>query len=294
MEQVSYLNLVIPILIALAVASRGFTVDEIYMARWASRFGIELNRETAPAVRSYLRTTRRLRTAGGLIGFLAPTIYFGIATPQGEADDVGGWAVTLMLVGYLIGALIAEIAAGSLASRSTGTRSSVRLGDHLPGYAVVLQRGLAIAALLLVGLYPLTDPGLGMAGLPDAMFVTVLGFGVAIGALVVESFQRRVIGSARSNNGAQAATDDAMRASSLHILAGGAIALLANVVGPLLGLAIVSVSETMTSGTGPAEWIAFSVMGLFLLSSLYFWLHFGKPGGFGIRSSDGNQGLAST
>jgi hypothetical protein len=65
-------------------------------------------------------------------------------------------------------------------------------------------------------------------------------------------------------------------------------------VGPLLGLAIVSVSETTTFGTGPAEWIAFSVMGLFLLSSLYFWLHFGKPGGFGIRSSDGNQGLAST
>jgi hypothetical protein len=51
----------------------------------------------------------RARTAGGLAGFLAPTIYFEVVTPGHQPDDVGGWAMTMMLAGYLLGALIAEI-----------------------------------------------------------------------------------------------------------------------------------------------------------------------------------------
>jgi len=285
----SLLNILLPVLIAVAVASRGFRVDEDYIVGWANLFNLGLTQESRPAVRHYLRWSRRCRTAGGLAGFLAPTIYFEVVSPGHQPDDVGGWAMTMMLVGYLLGALIAEIVIDLPRRRSEkAVAVPVRLGDHLATNAVVLQRGLAIAAVFAVGLYALSEPGARISGLPDLAQVAALGVGAACTAAVVEACQRKIVARPRPvTTQVGVAAADAMRASSLHVLAGGGIALLGMTVGPMFILSV----ATVTAQSGPA-WLAFVAMGLVFLSSMYFWLYFGKPGGFGIRRGE-RQGVTT-
>jgi hypothetical protein len=232
---VSLFNILLPVLIAVALASRGLRVDEDYMVSWANWFGLGLTQENRPAVRHYLQWSRRCRTVGGLAGFLAPTIYFQVVTPGHQPDDVGGWAITTMLAGYLLGALIAELVIDPPQRRSgNAVAVPVRLGGYLPTYVVVLQRGLAIAAVLLVGLYALSEPGARFSGLPDLAQVAGLGVGAACMAAVVEAFQRRMVARPRlATSEAGVAADHAMRASSLHVLAGGGIALLGMIAGPM-------------------------------------------------------------
>ena len=277
---VNLFNILLPVLIAVAVASLGLRVDEDYMVSWANWFNLGLTQENRPAVRHYLQWSRRCRTAGGLAGILAPTIYFELVAPGHQPDDVGGWALTTMLVGYLLGALIAEVVIDP-PRRGWGNAVAVpvRLGDYLPTYAVVLQRGLAIAAMLLMGIYALSEPGARISGLPD--LAQVAGFGVAAAciAAMVEAFQRRIVARPRpvTTEGGVAA-DHAMRSSSLHILAGVGIALLGMIAGPMFILSMVTESWP--------PWLGFIAFGLVFLSSMYFWLHFGKPGGFGIRRGE--------
>jgi hypothetical protein len=282
----SLFNVLLPVLIAVAVASRGFRVDEDYVASWANCFNLGLTRENRPVVRHYLQWSRRARTAGGLAGFLAPTIYFEVVTAGHQPDDVGGWAMTMMLVGYLLGALIAEIV---IDPPQRGSEDAVdvpvRLGDYLPTYAVLLQRGLAIASVLLVGLYALLEPEARISGLPNV--AQVAGFGVAAAciAAVVEAFQRRIVARPRPvTTQVDVAADEATRASSLNVLAGGGIALLGNIAGSMFILSLVSVAAE----SGPPVWLAFVAFGLVSLSSVYFWLYFGKPGGFGNRRGEGH------
>ena len=281
---VSLFNVLLPVLIAVAAASRGFRVDEDYMASWANWFGSELTQGNRHTVRRYLQWTRRCRTAGGLAGFLAPAVYFEVVTPGRRPDDVGGWSMTLMLVGYLLGALIAELVIEPLRRRSKNAVAlPVRLGDHLPTYAVVLQRGLAIAVMFLVGLYAIVQPGARISGLPNVGQVAGLGVSTVCIAAVVEALQRRIIARARPvTTQVDASVDEAMRSSSLHALAGGGIALILGIAGPMFILSLVSA----TAESGPPVWLAFVAFGLVSLSSLYFWLHFGKPGGFGVRRGE--------
>jgi hypothetical protein len=136
---------------------------------------------------------------------------------------------------------------------------------------MVLQRGLGIASLPLVGAYALSAPQV-RGSVPEVAQVAAIGAGAVCAAVVVEAFQRRIV--ARLGPGGEAA-----RVSSLLVLAGGAIALLINIVGPLVLLSVI----TFTSWSSPAAWIGLVSFGFLFLWSIYFWLYFGKPGGFGVR-----------
>jgi hypothetical protein len=282
MDQINLFNILFPTLIAIAVASRGFAVDEGYVARWARWFNLTLTAENAPAVRRYLAWTRRSRTAGGLAGFLAPTFYYAIFSPGPQPDNAGAVAVTFMLVGYLLGAVIAEAVIDPPTRRSESDNWPVRLGNHLPTYALVLQRGLGIASVLLVAVYALVEPNARVSGLPGMVQVGAMGIAAACGAVVVEVFQRRILARPRQ---AQMAVDHAMRASSVHVLAGGAIAVLAHVAGALALLAGVAVTAEPSAVHIPL----FVAFGLVFFSSIYFWLYFGKPNGFGVRRGVGRE-----
>jgi len=277
-------NILLSVLIAVTVASRGFRVDEDYIASWSRWFNLEVTQENRPTVRRYLQWTRRCRTAGGLAGFLAPTFYFELVNPGHVPDDVGGWAMTLTFVGYLLGALLAEVVIDPYRRHSP---VPIRLVDHLPTYAVVLQRGLAFASVFLVGIYALLEPSARISGLPDVRQVAGLGLAAACLALVVEGFQRKIIVRARPAS-EDVGVETAMKSSSLYVLAGGGIALLGGIAGPMFILSVV----TVTAEAGPPAWVALVAFGLVMLSSLYFWLYFGKPGGFGVRQGE-RQRVAS-
>jgi len=177
-------------LFALAVASRGFQVEEDYVARWANSANVALTNESRPVVRRYLAWSRRCRTAGGLAGFLAPVITSAVI---GKPDDPGPWAVALMVVGYLLGALLAEVVINR-PERGKGTALLVprRLGDYLPAYVLVLQRGLAILSVLMVPVYALLEPHARFST-PSVAGAAAFGVAGVCIAAVIEGLQRRIV-----------------------------------------------------------------------------------------------------
>jgi hypothetical protein len=278
----NWLNVGLPVLIALAVASRGFRVDEDYVVRWANSAGVELTPTSAPVVRRHLAWSRRSRTVGGLAGFLAPGIHARVTT--GDSDP-GGLSVVLMLVGYLLGALFAEVVVsrfhGRTAAESVGPR---RLEDYLPAYVLVLQRGLAILVGLLVVAYVLLEPHTHRSVPPPALIATFGLAGVCVAALV-EALQRRVVARRTPvTSPIDPPVEDALKSSSAHVMAGAGIGLLLNVVGPLV-LALL----TLPSTVGPV--FGFGLIFILVPLSIFFWLDLGKPHGFRVRRRQQNSAL---
>jgi hypothetical protein len=279
----------LPVLIALAVASRGFRVDEDYVTRWANSANVSLTSESRPVVWRYLAWSRRCRTAGGLVGFLAPVFTSAVI---GKPDDPGPWAVALMVVGYLLGALVAELVVNRPApGKGTALLVPRRLGDYLPAYALVLQRGLAILAVLMVPVYALLEPH---ARVSTPSVAGAAAFGVAgVGiAAVIEGLQRRIVARPQPvTRAADLTLDDAMRASSLHVLAGAGIALLIYIASLMVAISIATVTpEPVSAAVG----IAFLL--LVVPSSVFSWVHLAKPHGFRVRRGEklrGSRGISA-
>ncbi len=93
------------------------------------------------------------RTADGLVGFLLP-IGYSMLTDRPFFIDNG---LVLILAGYLLGAMAAEIVLNRSGQRA-GAALLVprRLENYLPGYVIVLQRGLAVISAALVGIYAMS------------------------------------------------------------------------------------------------------------------------------------------
>jgi hypothetical protein len=287
MDTSNWFSLFLPVLVAVAVASRSFRVDEEYIATWASSAGLELTEETRPAVRRYLIWSRRSRTVGGLAGFVAPVLYawvaeeaFGLdATPR----DTGGASVLLMFGGYLVGALFAELVINR-PGRQQGPMlpGARRLGEYLSHYLLVIQRGLGIACVVLAVIavlvfsfapMPRRSPDVGLVALFGSMSVGV--------AAVIEAAQRVIIGRRRRASGSmEIAADDAMRSSSVHLVAGAGIAILIFFVAVLLSVPLFLVDF-------PAGVVSFALMLILFPTAIAFWLDSGKPHGFRVRRPEG-------
>jgi hypothetical protein len=278
------LNILIPALIALAVARRGFTLDDAYLRAWAASAGVTLTVESRPAVRRYLAWTRRSRTVGGLVGFLAPILYRAASGETSAATTSGGadWSVPLMIVGYLVGALVAEIVVNR-PRRGTGAALLVprRLADYLPPYVLRLQRGLAVAAAVLAGVYALlvgrVSPATNGLEVPDALEVLAFGVGGAGIALLVETVQRAIVARRQPvGRPDEQLLDDAMRSSSLHVLAGAGVGLLCIVVGG-------NGAVLAALGGSIGRWVGLAVALGGFAAGISFWLDLAKPHGFRVR-----------
>jgi hypothetical protein len=280
MDSSIWFSLVLPVLVALGVASRGFRMDEEYVARWASSAGLELTEETRPVVRRYLTWSRRARTVGGLVGFLAPVIYAlvgEVALGREVITDAGGWSVLLMFIGYLLGALVAELVINRPGGHQGPTmRGSRRVGEYLSHYLLVIQRSLGIACAALVGAYVLLSPFVRTPG-PDPGSIAIFGLpGVGL-AVVIEALQRTIIGRRQPAASPDDLTvDDAMRSSSMHLVAGTGIALLIFFATGLI-TALLTLVETRAGVAG------FALMLFLFPLSIFFWLDSGKPHGFRVR-----------
>jgi hypothetical protein len=284
------INVVLPALIAVAVASRGFHVDESYVDRWVASANVQLSGQSRETVRRYLTWSRRLRTVGALIGFLVPFAYVRLT---GGRDN--GWELPLMLVGYLLGAAIAEVVFNR-PRRQAGSALLVprRLDDYLPAYVIILQRGLAIACVAAALVYATFPHDLALGTLPDplrsfrsvgwlASSLGLVAFGV-LGVLLaggIEWLQRMIIGRPQPAVGAnELEVDDAMRSSSLHVLAGAGIGLLLNVLAVEVSVFLAALTP---SGPSFLRWLLPVIALVLWVASIAFWIDLSKPHGFKVR-----------
>ena len=223
------LAVVIPVRLYRAYRPRDASVE-----RWADDHGLALTTANRPLVVGYLRNARVLRTWGAVVGAILPSLVelawsgrvqvlgFGA---DGESAPLGFGTI---LVGYLVGALSAELSLVRPVARGRRAASLVprELEHYLPPRVIVAQRAAAGAGALgalTIGLVPYaastSDPGL----TPCAIGAfALLAFGAG-----VEAIERWLVRRPQPFTHPQlVAADDAIRAHSIHALAGATLGLL--------------------------------------------------------------------
>lgn len=276
--------IVIAIILGLLLifAYRGFRIDEGYLTRWETSAGVQLPEASRSALRSYLVSGRRFRTAGALAGWLLIPGY-GLVTGREFPLDNG---LVLALAGYLLGAVLAEVVFHRPGRRS-GAALLVprRLTDYLPGYVLVLQRGLALASVLLVVAYVLSPyPNVAIPQPSVAGFATLGAAGILV-ATVVELLQRMIVSRRQPvTDEHDVALDDAMRSSSAHVVAGGGVGML---------LIVVGAEVAVFAAIGGILGIVFGALSFLLfMSAVFFWLDLIKPQGFKVQRGSGHGASA--
>ena len=198
-------------------------------SRWAERRGLPLTAENRSFVLAYIRRTRSLRLAGGLIGLLGPIVYSVWSGKSPPFQGLEGWV--LVLGGYLAASLVAEVTIRRPVGES-GRQAALRpreLPAYLPTGVSWSMRVLALIAVCLIPVYGLLP--LQAQRVSDPAFF-VWGISSAILAAAVESFQRFIVRRPQpfvTTDLLQA--DDLIRAASINALAAGGIGLLLLIVG---------------------------------------------------------------
>jgi hypothetical protein len=205
--------------------------DEV--ARWARARGLELTRENLPLVVGYLRRARRLRTSGVIAGLLTPTVVRAVLGEPirvaGVGDDgAAPGELGAAFVGYLVGAVCAEssVARPFEAGRRSAALLPRELGDYLPRAVLWTQRGLA-AACVLGGIAMRVVPYGPSVATPS--WASVAGFAAFLAgfAIVLERLELWIVRRPQPFVSASLLeADDAIRAQSVHSLAGAGVAFL--------------------------------------------------------------------
>jgi hypothetical protein len=264
------LTLAIVMAVAIPVCLvRAYRSEPRLVERWARDHDVELTPETRPLVARYLRNARIHRTWGGVAGAVLPSVVEYVFTGRVQVLGFGtdGTSAPLafgsIFVGYLLGALYAEVSLARPAGGARRIASLVRrdLQQYLPRKVIVAQRaltvggGLGVVALGLVP-YPaeVSDPSL--PGLVIAALV-VLGLGAGL-----ELIERWVVRRPQPYAGPDlVAADDAIRAQSVRSVAGAGLALLSLLCcGVALGLQASDVTVLHTVMVVPA--VVFFVLSL--------------------------------
>ncbi len=216
------------------VLYRAYRPAQGYVEQWAADHALELTPENRGMVARYLRSTRVLRTWGGVAGALLPSLLEFALTGRvqvlgfGTDGDSAPLGFGTIFVGYLVGALYAEV---SLARPPAGARRAASLArreleDYLPRRVLVAQRALAGAGalgVLAIGLVPYAA-AVSNPGLPT---LAIVALGVLASGAGLEALERWLVRRPQPfTSPAVVAADNAIRAQSLHALAGAGLALL--------------------------------------------------------------------
>ncbi len=235
--------------------------------RWAQESGLQLTADNRALVASYLRRTRAFRLVGGLLGLFLPWIVVQSALPK-PFD----FSLFRALLGYLLGALVAELSfnrpQGEYPSASLVPRS---VSDYLSRwYRMALRIGAGLG--LGLTLWYNTLPDRATSG-PDAPPPTVVLVVMIVGVwLMVELFQRYIVARRQpAVNLDLVRTDDAIRSASIHALAGAGLALELLVASVMLG----EVAGTFSNGV--AAWSLGGAAVVLFGCALGSWIHLTRP-----------------
>ncbi len=216
-----------------AVARRGNRGGERQeLVDWARAHGLRVTSRSQAMVAYYLRLGALLRTVGGVSG-----IAVGALTDRAlgvEASTGLLWWVWVM-GGYLVGALWAEL----FLTRPIGTARAAALSrrqlrDYLPGRLRWSLRAVGMISLLVgvaASLVQITSSDADRLA-PSSRASLGLGIGGAVIALVVEALQRLIVRRPQPIIAIDLLeADDAMRASSVHSLAGAGLGMVLLIIG---------------------------------------------------------------
>jgi hypothetical protein len=281
-------NVLLPgfVLIALAFRDR---VNRAHMARWAVDAKIQLTAETEPALRRYLRLSWRARFGGALLGFV-----IAVAQPWVLVHVGGGWELPMMLIGYMLGALFADLVIHR-PNPATAVALLVprRFDNYLPSAVTAVKRGLALAVSMVAIVFfffqhflaaPLLpqqlskgnvlwlSSGLGLVPLATAGLL-IVGLVAALGRTILGRPQRLFMAE-------EIDTDDAMRSYSMHLMAGAGGGLLLAILSMevrVFAAALTTPAPTYLTGTLELASVAL------WLSSLLLWTVLDDPHGFRVH-----------
>jgi hypothetical protein len=227
----------IAIVLAIAIPLqllRAYRVKDAHVEAWAHDHGLDLTESNRPVVARYLRRAQVARTWGGIAGVIVPSVIDLVFNGRVQVLGFGTDGTNAPLgfgtifIGYLLGALYAEVmqprpVAGAARKASLAPRE---LDAYLSRRVILAQRALtAVVALglLAIGVVPVpasfSTPSFASLALAAAV---VVAFGAALEAIERWLVRRPQPFTSRS----LVATDDAIRAQSIHSLAGAGVALL--------------------------------------------------------------------
>ena len=211
------------------VLKRAYTeVDDAFVDEWAGAHGLTLTLGNRPMVHWYLHTARVLRTWGAVAGLLLPPLIGSALGSQALQDMISG---PLIFVGYLAGALYAELALVRPVAGGRRVAALVprELDHYLPRRLLLAQRalGATAAGIALVTLFLgfERDAAGALVGSPRVMAVVFAA--VAVGfALTAERLERWVVQRPQPFTAPElVAADDAIRSQAVHSLAGSSLAI---------------------------------------------------------------------
>jgi hypothetical protein len=245
---------------------------------WARRYTFGLTVANRSLVSRYLRRTRTTQVAGAAIGFLASPVYVGIT---GRPFPLGDSWVALAVGGYLAATVVAE-AAFSRRSPATHVRGATlsqrTLRDYVPSATIWVIRVLPLVAVALGVVYAVVPKDPQRLPDPSVAFLLVASVVLVALAIVIEAALRAIVARPQPATSEDlVAADDAVRASSIHGLAGAAVALL------LLGAGweLVSVGEvtSVTLLSQVLPWLGV----LADVTALGAWVGLGHPRGWRVQ-----------
>src|SRR6266508_819686 len=207
------------IVVGLAAHQASGPVSRERLERFARRQRLDVTAANGDQIIRYLATTRRWRAAGFAAGYALS------GTASLVVDQVGNLGFVVLFTGWFTGALIAEIRVAHLAH---GTRRVASLQPRRPAFylsrtawaLVPTAAGLAVvvaAATVLASASRRADPD---------WWAAVWLFVALATAGTIRAIQRFVLRRPQPLAAPDVlAADDAIRARSLHVLAGGGAAL---------------------------------------------------------------------
>jgi hypothetical protein len=190
------------------------------LRRWTKTNGIDVVDENRAIVRASIRRIRVAGIASAFLGILA----IPYALQRDTLADLTSWLLTatLFTVGLVIAELLTHRPRGMVASASLEARSVAR---YLPPAIMRASRAAGLAGMLLILAAPAVPAiTLGSGSFPRLGVVLLVLFGAPATVLVTERVQRWIVERPQPVVSATLlATDEAMRARSIHILAGSAL-----------------------------------------------------------------------